>query len=122
MVVAVGRKMDEARSWSTKASSRGVVPPEAPGAGAAVGVGEVPEGRAVVGNAGAPDGVGGAPDESVDSTRATVARKMAWVWTGRFCTMETAPIITLLISIHAPQRDCRFCLEEMAGEWLVLWL
>jgi hypothetical protein len=72
---------------------------------------------------GAPDGFVNAeraPDRFVDAADGAVTRKKLWVWTGSCCTMEIAPIIKLLISVHTPQRDGRFCLEDMAGERMVL--
>jgi hypothetical protein len=44
--------------------------------------------------------------------------KTLWVWWGACRAMETAVITKPLISSHTLQRDCRFGLEEMAGECL----
>jgi hypothetical protein len=34
------------------------------------------------------------------------------MWTGGCCSLENAPIIKLLISVHTPHKELRFCLDD----------
>jgi hypothetical protein len=77
---------------------------------------------------GAPDGntaaVVNASIGTGEGSHGTLAarHKILWVWTWGGGALKTTPITKLRISIHTPQRDCRFCLEEMAEEGLGLLL
>jgi hypothetical protein len=54
----------------------------------------------------------------VEMSRNVAPRKTCWVWTGSCGTPKTALITKLLISVHTPHKELRFCLEEMAWECL----
>jgi hypothetical protein len=61
-------------------------------------------------------------EEDGSSSRADgtlLTRKFWWVWTVSCCTMKTAPIITLLISVSRPRKELRFHLETSADKGVV---